>query len=879
MKNLICLIKKFILWDLLTYSATNRLFNKKSLIIFSPGPYFLFPEPGFFAKILFMAKQILDLTGKWQFKEYPASARRMRDLDEQNWLDCSVPSSIYTCLVNAGLINASDLNSNPENFLWPSEKPWIFQKIFDIDDVLAESDRIELVFDGLDTFCQIWFNEKLIAKTDNMFCSYRFDVKPLLKKKNNCLMIKCDSPIDQGNRLMKRFGMLNKDSCSLPCRSYVRKAQCQFGWDWAPPMPGCGIWQPVRIEGFSSACLRDIHIGTVEADSHNADIRISIQIEKLTAQTSSLCKLTIFDPAGSIAANTELDFDDRNIISAVLKIQPVSLWWPASYGKQPLYTLKAELFSENQLIETESKKFGIRTVQLNQMPDEIGGSFQFIINHRPVYARGASWIPAQLFIGSAADGDYEKLLTAAKEANINMLRVWGGGIYETEAFYNLCDRLGIMVWQDFPFACAYYPERRWFTETIKTEAAQNITRLRNHPSLVLWCGNNEIDWGHSTGSLGKSKKFYGKDIYHKILPQLVHELDPDRDYISSTPLGPAKNSNEPSTGTVHQWNVWSGLEPIDNYLKDTPRFVAEFGFQSLPDKKTLQSFVPGKKIYPASYELEKHNYQPNGPARLHYYINEFFRPPVNIEEFIYLSQLTQARAIRKNIEHLRANSNINSGALFWQFNDCCPAVSWSCIDYTQRQKALYYYAKRFFSPIIITVFAQTASLTASIINHSTGPLTGFFICRMCNMNFKPIDEFKRPVSGSPDGVISFSLPQSFALPENTRDCFLHLLLENDKMTVAQNSFFYMPDKYINWPQAKIEVQGERRNDREWLLKLKASSAIKDLCIDTSFDAQLSDNFFDLLTDETKNVIIRTKEAVDDLPKRIALTSVNSIFAD
>ncbi|MGA2915173.1 MAG: sugar-binding domain-containing protein [Sedimentisphaerales bacterium] len=834
-----------------------------------------------------MAKQILDLTGKWQFKEYPPSARRMRDLDAENWLDCSVPSSIYTCLVDAGLINLSDLNSNPKNFLWPSEKIWIFQKFFDASDELIESDKIELVFDGLDTFCQIWLNDKLIAKTDNMFCAYRFDVKPLLKKKNNRLLVKCESALEAGNSLMSRFGVLGLYDCSFPCRTYVRKAQCQFGWDWAPPLPGCGIWQPVRIEGFSSACLRDIHIRTVEADSAGADIRISTQIENFSGQSSINCKLTVLDPLNNICANRELEFGDRNIISTVLKIQPVSLWRPVSYGSQPLYTLKAELFSGNELVETSSKKFGIRTVQLNQTPDEIGSSFQFVINHHPVYVRGAAWIPFSLHIGSATEADYEKALTAAKEANINMLRVWGGGVYETDIFYNLCDRLGIMVWQDFTFACAYYPERRWFTEMIKTEAAQNIIRLRNHPSLMLWCGNNEIDWMHAKGLFLKSKKFYGKNIYHKILPQLVHELDPDRDYIRSTPLGPDKNPNEPTSGTVHQWEVWSHFEPTDNYLQQTPRFVSEFGFQAMPAKKTLQSFVPDK-IHPASYELEKHNYQPNGPARLHYYINELFRPPKNIDEFIYLSQLMQARAIRKNVEHLRSNSNINGGVIFWQFNDSCPAVSWSCIDYAYRPKALYYYTKRLFSPVITTVSAQydpsrtplektIASLTTSIINHSPKPLTGLFICRMCDMNLALMDEFKRPFSISPDGFTSFSLPQSFVRPANPQDCFLLLSLENDKTKLSQNSFFYLPDKYINWPKANIEIKGTRQNDYEWHLKLKSLSAVKDLYMDLPIDAELSDNFFDLLIDETKDVNIRTKEAIEDLPKKILLTSVNSIF--
>jgi beta-mannosidase len=839
-----------------------------------------------------MQKQVLELNGKWQYKEYPACARRMRDLDGQDWLDCSVPSSIYECLVNSGKIKLSDLRARPGDFLWPSEKSWIFQKFFDRPEELSALDTIEMVFDGLDTFCQIWLNDKLVAKTDNMFRSYRFDVKKLLKEKNNRLLVKCESPLENGERLMNRFGVLSDDKCSLPCRTYVRKAQCQFGWDWAPALPGCGIWQSVRIEGFSLARLKNIHIRTVDADSAMADVKVSVQVEKFVNNLPVVCKLTVFEPTGDAVSEAELDFSDGNKnVSAVLKIKKPMLWQPAGYGDQPIYNLRAELVCDNQIAEISEKSFGIRTIQLNQAPDELGSPFQFIVNNQPIYVRGAAWIPASLFIGSTTDGNYEKLLGAAKEANINMLRVWGGGIYETETFYNLCDRLGIMVWQDFTFACAYYPDRSWFTDMIKTEAAQNITRLRNHPSLVLWCGNNEIDWLVSSSCLNKGKKFYGREIYHKILPRIVHELDPDRDYITSTPLGPGKNPNDSSTGTVHQWNIWSGLEPSDNYItspQQTPRFVAEFGFQALPDRKTLQSFLPNEKLHPASESIERHNYQPGGTARIQYYINELFRPPANVEELIYLSQVTQARAIRKNIEHLRSNSRINSGALYWQFNDCCPSISWSCIDYRLRPKALYYYTKRFFAPAIISVSAKynnqkmpmkktIESLTGFIINHSSVPLTGLFICRLVDMNLNTIDEFKRPASASPYETVSFALPQSFVKTDRLRDCFIYLLFENDNVVAAENSFFYMPDKYINWPAHKIDIQTERVNDYNWRLTLKPGCAIKDLYIDLPFEAELSDNFFDLLTKETKIVTIRTRKMIDDLPKKICLTCVNSIF--
>jgi beta-mannosidase len=833
-----------------------------------------------------MAREFLDLTGQWRFKQYPVSARRMRDLDEGNWLNCSVPSSIYTSLIEAGIIDRKKLNTNPQDFFQISLEPWIYKKVFDLPDGFLKNEKIELIFEGLDTFAQIWLNGKLLARTDNMFCEYRFDVTPILLSRNNELLVKFDSAVEEGNRLMTRFGMLSKDQCSLPSRAYVRKSQCQFGWDWAPVMPGCGIWKPVRLEAFKTSAIRDVHITTIDCNKSNADIKVSVQIENFSGK-SLVCNVSISDSTGRNVEKISLNFsDEHRQASAVIKIAQPQLWWPRPYGPQHLYKLTAHLCSGDETIDSISKTFGIRTVKLNQTPDEHGQNFQFEINNQPIYAKGADWIPVSLLIGSAVTEDYEKLLISAAEANINMLRVWGGGIYETQDFYNLCDKRGILVWQDFMFACAYYPDRGWFTELIKQEARQNIVRLRNHPSLVLWCGNNEIDWQHALGGLAKSKKFYGKNIYHKILPQLIHELDPDRDYIASTPLGPTDDPNGPAIGTVHQWDVWSGLKPTDDYLSQVPRFVAEFGFQSLPCKKTMQEMLNGDKSHTADFCIEKHNYQPNGTGRLHYYINELFRPPENIDEYIYLSQVTQARAIRKNVEHLRANSNINSGVLFWQFNDCCPSISWSCLDYEGRKKALYYYARRFYSPVLVTASAQyqqqlqsktITAITASVVNHSVSPLTALLLCRVIDTNFKIIDEFKRPVSVGPGGVIKVLLPGSFASPQNPENSFVHILLQNDDQVIAENSFFYLPDKYFDFPACDVEVKAERRDKLKWKLSLNSKKMIKDLYIDCAFDADLSDNYFDLLDDKPKSITIKTDTPIEEIGDKISLTSVNSIF--
>jgi beta-mannosidase len=833
-----------------------------------------------------MAREFLDLTGQWRFKQYPVSARRMRDLDEGDWLNCSVPSSIYTSLIEAGIIDRKKLNTNPQDFFQISLEPWIYKKIFDLPDGFLKNEKIELVFEGLDTFAQIWLNGKLLAKTDNMFCEYRFDVAPIFLSRNNELLVKFDSAVEEGNRLMTRFGLLSKDQCSLPQRAYVRKAQCQFGWDWAPVMPGCGIWKDVRLEAYRAAAIRDVHITTIDCDKSNADIKVSVQIENFSSQPL-VCNVSISDPTGRNVEKISLNFsDEHRQASAVINIAQPQLWWPRPYGSQHLYKLTAHLCSGEKIVDSISKIFGIRTVKLNQTPDEHGQNFQFEINNQPIYAKGADWIPVSLLIGSASEDDYKRFLTAAADANINMLRVWGGGIYEKQDFYNLCDKLGILVWQDFMFACAYYPDRTWFTEMIRKEATQNIVRLRNHPSLVLWCGNNEIDWQHAIGGFAKSKKLYGKNIYHKILPQLVHELDPDRDYIPSTPLGPSEGPNEPSIGTVHQWDVWSGLKPTDDYLADVPRFVAEFGFQSLPCKKTVQELLNGDKSHTADFSIEKYDYQPNGTGRLHYYINEIFRPPENIEEYIYLSQVTQARAIRKNVEHLRANSDINSGVLFWQFNDCCPSISWSCMDYEGRKKALYYYARRFYLPVLVTASAQyqqqlqnktITTITASVVNHSALPLTALLLCRIVDTNFEIIDEFKRPASVGPGSAAKVLLPGSFTSLQNPENSFIHILLQNDDQIIAENSFFYLPDKYFAFPAGDVETKAEKIDKHKWKLTLNSKKMVKDLYINCMFDADLSDNYFDLLDNKPKSIMIKTDTPIEEISGKINIVSVNSIF--
>jgi len=829
-----------------------------------------------------MKTKTLDLTGSWQFMEYPTAARRMRDIDEKNWLDCSVPSSIFTNLIDAKKIDRFDVLANPENYQYVSKKPWLYKKTFDCPEDMLGFDRCELVFDGLDTVSQIWLNGKLIAKTKNMFTQHRFEVKELLRAGENSLIVKFDSSIEYSENLQRRYGTIIDDPNSFSSRVYLRKAQCQFGWDWAPAMPGCGIFRPVRIIGIEKAKIANLHIRTIDCSREFADVRVSVELDKAVAEDYR-CKVKIFDDEQRQQSCHEIEFHRRDDYqSAVFRIDAPSLWWPRGYGRQPIYSLKAELLYEEEVVDSRCEHFGIRTVKVNQQRDSFGKSFQFEINGVPVYCKGANWVPASIFFGVAQEAEYLKLITAAANANMNMLRVWGGGCYEESVFYETCDRLGIMVWQDFMFACGYYPDRAWFCEEVEKEAQQIIKRLRNHPSLVLWCGNNEIHWLHK--EIWRRKKFYGKAIYNKVLPKLIAELDPDRDYINSAPFGPEKNPNNHSEGTVHNWTVWSGLKPTDSYLtakSQTPRFVDEFGFQSMPSQKTLETFVPAEELKLGSAALEKHDYQQNGIERLNYYIAENFAVPRQIDDFVYLSQVTQARAAAKYVYHLRANSEINSGALFWQLNDACAAVSWSCLDYLGEPKALYYYSRRFFADTVVAVLPEfeprregrpgrLSKLSAVVSNQSALVVTGMLTCRVMDFGFNVVDEFSRPFSISPGDSANVNLPKSFIVPTRPDSSYVHLEFKNNTQTLAENSYFYLPDKYFceTAPKLRYELKDTRPGICEIILS--PNSLIRDLQIDPGCEAVLSENFFDLLSPAKRSITIETKEAAKDLSAMLKL---------
>ncbi len=830
----------------------------------------------------------LDLTGKWEFKQYPLSARQMSDLQSSDWLPADVPASIFTNLADAGLIKKSDLIANPEDFSYVSETPWIYRKIFDVSADILKCDRIDLVFDGLDTVAAIWLNDKRIGKTTNMFIPFRFDITSLLKSSGNCLMVKFDPAVPYAQKLMAKYSHSGPKNPVDLYRTYIRKAQYQFGWDFCPALPGCGIWRPVHLEGIKKAAIKNINIRTVDCNHHYADIKVTAALDTLVKE-NFICKLTLSCGDRILIHNMTFRHGEKTH-STVIRIENPSLWWPRGYGKQSLYTLDAQLLAGDEIADNVQKSFGIRNVRLEYSSDENDKKFQFEVNGQVIAVKGANWVPASVFAGSVTADDYHELLTLAAEANINMLRVWGGGYYEADEFYKLCDRLGIMVWQDFMFACAYYPEEKCFIEEVKKEAAEIITQLRNHPCLAIWCGNNEIDWKHSNGSLGKSKKFYGRTIYHNLLPQLVTDMDPDTAYIPTTPFTGKGGFKTDGFLTTHQWDIWWHNQPVSNYRcpsEAVPYFVTEFGIQSMPDIKTIQSLCSVDKFRVGSCAIEKHNYQTDGGnSRLYRYLSDLFGTAKNVEQLVYLSQLTQARAAKIYVEHLRAHGKKNKGILFWQFNDSFPAISWSAVDHNKNPKAIYYYARRFFAGHLIAALPDSHKTSQEfqpsgivVINDSPQSLTAQLNCRLMDLHGHHHDRITVPVSIAPfSSSTLFKLPKAIASPNNPEKLCLHILLEKDDIRISENLFFYLPDKYIDWPKAEITKQFSKLSDNRWKLTLKSNVITKDVQIKPPSLAKLSDNYIDLMpASELDIIIISAQQTLSLIESQINICSVNSLF--
>jgi beta-mannosidase len=625
-----------------------------------------------------------------------SSPWKFRDCQGGAWLPAIVPGCVHDDLRRARKIPDPFLGTNEAQVQWIEERDWEYATSFEVDASLLGEEVVDLVADGLDTVATVRVNGRVVDRTENMFIGHRWEVRRLLRRGRNTLSVRFDSST-RYIRTHRTSHSPREFSDPIGRCSVIRKQQCQFGWDWGPRFVTAGIWRDLRIEGWSANRL----VGVAVAQAHGRNGSVTLSLTHELARPDAGSKLRWRLSLGGSAV-------DSGSGSRIAVPSP-RLWWPNGQGDQPLYELEVDaLGSDGAVIGKWSRRIGLRTIVLDRKRDRWGSSFQFVVNGRPVFAKGANWIPASSFVPSLTRADYARDLSSAAVAHMNMIRVWGGGIYESEDFYDLCDELGLMVWQDFMFACTLYPADAAFIASSRLEAEQQIRRLRHRACLALWCGNNEV-WGNNVHELMDPEKTALRSdyerLFHRALPPVVAAHAGSTPYWPSSPWRgdvAADHAAGEARGDTHYWDVWHARNPVKDYEKWNFRFVSEFGMQSYSSSATQATFCPPEDGNVFGATMENHQKNKQGNQIILDYVSRRYRFPKDQESLIYLAQLNQAHCMQTGVGHYRRLMPRCMGALYWQLNDCWPVASWSSIEFTGRWKALHHVARRFFAPAVVS---------------------------------------------------------------------------------------------------------------------------------------------------------------------------------
>jgi beta-mannosidase len=793
------------------------------------------------------------LRGTWQFRQSGG--------DE--WLPAIAPGGVHTDLLALARIPDPFVGDNEKKVQWVAESDWEYRRIFFVDKALAGEERIALVCDGLDTLAEVSLNGKLLGQADNMFRRWAWEVKPILKAGENELKVVLRAPVTFIKAKQAAKPLLGGGD--IPGGPYLRKAPCQWGWDWGPKLPPIGIWKDIRLEGSSQARFEDVHIRQMHADGKvtvSAEIKVD-RWEETILQTT----LKVSSPDGKVqTVKGELDQTTAGFSTCSLKspILDPQLWWPNGFGSQALYQVDVTLASGERILDQHRFQVGLRSVELRREPDEWGESFTFVVNGIPIFIKGADWIPADSFPTRISDTFMEQLIQDAAAAHMNMLRVWGGGFYEEDRFYDLCDRYGLLIWQDFIFACGIYPQEAEFAENVRVEAVENVRRLRHHASLALWCGNNEMEqgwvdwkWNNPDEPAIQSLKAGYDRMFHHLLPGVVAAEDPDRPYWPSSASSgiPFANPNSQQRGDTHYWDVWHGRKPFSAYREQFPRFMSEFGFQALPPYKTVQTYAAPKDQNMTSYIMEHHQRSGSGNGLMIAQMTDTFRMPKDFQALVYLSMVLQAEGIRYGVEHWRRHRQRVSGTLIWQLNDCWPVASWSSIDYFGRWKALHYAARKFYAPILLSVEDQAERMGLCITNDTVSAWTGELRWSLETLTAKILDQGTENVSASALAmtcvrVLDFSTRVS---DENRRQIvFIANLWKGGEIVMRQVATF-APNKHLELAAPQIETKFSAAG-QQLVIQITTQSLARFVELELEgADVVFSDNYFDLPAGQSLSV--------------------------
>jgi beta-mannosidase len=809
----------------------------------------------------------ISLDGKWKFRKAGTT----------KWMEAIVPGEVHLDLLKNKVITDPFMGDNEQFQQWIGEIGWEYEKIFFIPDTLFVHRNIDLVFQGLDTYANVFLNDSLILVADNMFRTWYAAIKPLLRTGMNTLRVQFPSVVSENK---SRYSKL---SSKLPGDEKVvcRKAAYQFGGDWGPAFITSGIWKSVYIRTWDFVNVLGVRYIQKSLSDSLASLTAEITILSTLAD-SSLIKLSL--NGDNVVNHWTVLNKGTNIIPVDFVIRNPKRWWTNGLGEPYLYTCEHEVYFAGRLSGKGTTRIGLRTIELVQKKDSIGRSFYFKMNDVPVFMKGANYIPQDNFLTRVQDSNYLQVVKNAAAANMNMLRVWGGGIYEKDAFYDYCDEYGILVWQDFMFADAMYPGTKKFLANVQAEAVQNIVRLRNHPCIALWCGNSGIDESWKSARWSGKYDLSGKDsadiklgyitLFSDVLRNAAIKFDPEVPYIQTTPRAGIGGAQSLKDGNIHYWGVWDGKQPFTSYKDNVGRFVSEFGFPAYPEMATVRRFTTPADLRFGSPVMKAHMKSTDGDTLIQEYLLRDYNKPKNFESFIYVSQLLQAEGIKTAIEAYRRAMPYCMGSLYWQLNDCWPGVSSSAIDYYGRKKAMVYRMKNDYAATLVSPVIEGNRLKIYVVSDKLSSQKADLSIELVDFSGKTLMQKSIPVeipSNSSSVVFDTDL-KAFLKNRKTNEILLLTSLKDGDKVLSENSLYFDPPKKLNLQVPTIQKEATEIPEG-YKIELSTDQLAKDVFLKMPFKGELSDNYFDLIPGRTKTLIYTCKTRFEAILSLARITTL------
>lgn len=807
------------------------------------------------------------ITDNWQFSQ----------AQKNDWKSASVPGTVHQDLLNHQLLPNPFYGLNENEIQWVENFDWEYKTTFTVTSEQLQKQGAQLFLEGLDTYADVYLNGSLLVKSDNMFVGYKKEVRSILREGDNNLHIYFHSPINYVLPQWASNGFdypADNDHHEKKLSIFTRKAPYSYGWDWGIRMATSGVWRPISLTFYDLAILDDVFVNQKEISKEKAVLDVEIELTSLESKENANIELLY-----GIGTDLEILIQQVDLVKGLnkvvipIEIENPKLWMPNGWGTPYLYDFSIRVSDGEVAVSEKKVRTGLRTIRLVQEPDADGGeSYYFEVNGEPMFAKGGNYIPDDAMLPNVSTARYETMFQDMREANMNMVRVWGGGTYEDDRFYQLADENGIVVWQDFMFGCTTYPHDPTFKERVEAEAIYNIKRLRNYASLALWCGNNEVEegikyWGWDkryTTAVYDDMKLGYDELFHELLPAIVAKYDAGRSYVHGSPF--SANWGRPESwkkGDSHNWGIWYGRKPFESLDTELSRFMSEFGFQSFPEMKTISTFAEPKDYALESDVMNGHQKSSVGNELIEKSMQLYYVVPQKFEDFVYVGLVLQGQGMKRGFEAHRRNKPYCMGTLYWQLNDSWPVVSWSSLDYYGNWKALHYQAKRAFAPLAINTIEENGKLVIYALSDRLDNLDKVTLeYELVDFNGKVLK--KNSIKGleipsnSSTPLLSDAI-EAFVAAERKSSTFLNIKLIQNRKVLAENQYYFNFTKDLELPEVKLSVKSKKIKDGIELT-LSSKTLVKDLFIECPVQSvRFTDNFFDLLPGERKVVRITLKD--------------------